>query len=208
MEAHKFLPSPKNTPKAQKLLRHMPLCRQEESGMTVAHLKKQGIVATIEHRGVDCRAILVGLQKFDAVTQAALVGACASKAVREWGQGAQLQAALVDLATDDDFLQFSWLVGVFLQHVNNEIATYHSENVALQVANDNRLGGEANLRASRNIRLGVGIGVGGVGGGGIGGGIGAALGILGGPPGVAIGAGIGALIGGSVGGGIAHATSE
>jgi hypothetical protein len=86
--------------------------------MTVASLKTQGIVAMIGQRGADCRGILVGLQRFDSATQAILVGTCTTMAVREWGQGAQLRAALVDLAMDDNFVQFSWLIGTFLQCTN------------------------------------------------------------------------------------------
>jgi hypothetical protein len=171
-------------------------------------IEEWGVVAVIEQRGVDCRAIFEKLQKLNAVTQEGLVQTCAAVAVREWGQGARLRNALVKLAIDDGFLQYSWLVGVFLQHTNNAMAVYNSEIVTLQAASDERQAGEARLRASRNMRVSFGIAVGGAGGGAIGGGIGAAVGILGGPPGMAIGAGIGALLGGSAGGGIAHATSE
>ncbi|MDR0727443.1 MAG: hypothetical protein LBF26_00920 [Puniceicoccales bacterium] len=171
--------------------------------MSLALLGERGIVATLEQRGADCKMLFAAVQRLDSVTQEELVRTCATVAVREWGKGTQLRNALVQLAIDGEFAQYSWLVGVFLRHTNTAMEVYNSENVALQVANDHRLAGEAYDRAGLNVRVGGGVFAGSLSGGALG----SVVGIAGGPVGIAFGIGLGALFGGGAGGLVANATA-
>ncbi|MDR2436021.1 MAG: hypothetical protein LBD33_01770 [Puniceicoccales bacterium] len=120
----------------------------------------------------------------------------------------RLRNALMGLAIDNEFSQYSWQVGVFLRYTNNAIESFCAQNVQLQAANDQMRAADANERTALNIRVGSGVFIGGgVGGLGAAGAVGLLLGSIVGPPGALIGGAIGGFVGGVGGGVVAHMTA-